>query len=368
MMETSKGKTIGIITGSIVAVIVALTVGFLVYRNSPSVRLNNALMLGQRYLQELNYEQAVVEFSLAIEIDPTNVEAYLGLAEAYVFLGDIAKAIEILQNGYDTTGDETLKTRLDELSSELSGAQFEENKDKWVAALVGIPPYYSFGKGPFISREEYREKMEGYASILEEIDEYMTEKQIDHLDIPGLDEMMSWSYQIREALNDYYLSVGRLNDAKIIWEKRRDGGYVESDTSKYEYDNYGRSIKDTYTGSMSGKDGSTINHKGMVLYSYIDEYNLPSVEEQYSDNGLYSRVVHYYYDDDGKLIRSDESTIDQLSGWGSTEMYHEYSYETDVIVEHVTETGQDGRIELIGDVSITDDLGHSFGTQLQVVE
>lgn len=44
--------------------------------------------LGMKYLSEENYEEAVVEFTAAIEIDDTKPEAFLGRAKAYAFLGD----------------------------------------------------------------------------------------------------------------------------------------------------------------------------------------------------------------------------------------------------------------------------------------
>ncbi len=70
--------------------------------------------LGRVYLTELSYEEAVIEFTEAIEIEPLNPEAYLGLAEAYVGMGDNEKAVEVLENGYDKTGDERLLKMLEE--------------------------------------------------------------------------------------------------------------------------------------------------------------------------------------------------------------------------------------------------------------
>lgn len=67
------------------------------------------------YLTELSYEKAVLEFTEAIEIEPLNADAYLGLAAAYTGMGDTEKAVEILEKGYDKTGDERLKDMLEEL-------------------------------------------------------------------------------------------------------------------------------------------------------------------------------------------------------------------------------------------------------------
>ena len=50
--------------------------------------------LGQKYLTELNYTEAVASFTEAIGLDPENIPAYMGRAEAYVGLKqyDDAKA------------------------------------------------------------------------------------------------------------------------------------------------------------------------------------------------------------------------------------------------------------------------------------
>lgn len=73
-----------------VAVLLCLIVaGILVLMlNSDGRRLNHQLQLGQKYLEEMDYEQAIVAFNEAIKIDPVNVDAYLGLADAYLRLGE----------------------------------------------------------------------------------------------------------------------------------------------------------------------------------------------------------------------------------------------------------------------------------------
>lgn len=40
--------------------------------------------LGVRYLSEGNYEEAIIAFTAAIEIDPKRAEAYVGRGDAYV--------------------------------------------------------------------------------------------------------------------------------------------------------------------------------------------------------------------------------------------------------------------------------------------
>ena len=99
------------ILGVIVVILIALVVGIAIY-NTPANRLSRQLDLGNRYLEEQNYEQAIVEFDKAIKIDPMSVEAYLGKAQAYVDLGDIDMTLQTLEEGLERTGNEQIKDRL----------------------------------------------------------------------------------------------------------------------------------------------------------------------------------------------------------------------------------------------------------------
>lgn len=83
---------------------------------SVSVGVADMLQLADRYLTEMNYEQAVIEFQRVIEIEPNMVEAYLGLAEAYVALGEKDKAVQVLREGCEATGDLEIQDMLDRIS------------------------------------------------------------------------------------------------------------------------------------------------------------------------------------------------------------------------------------------------------------
>ena len=73
------------------------------------------LSLGQKFLLDLEYDKAVAEFQAVIDIEPKNVDAYMGLAEAYIGMGDEEKAIETLEKGLSETGDEKIQAKLDEM-------------------------------------------------------------------------------------------------------------------------------------------------------------------------------------------------------------------------------------------------------------
>lgn len=60
--------------------------------------------LGLRYLSEGNYEEAIIAFSAAIEIDPMQSAAYIGLADAYACMGNYDRAKEAIAAGQAVCG------------------------------------------------------------------------------------------------------------------------------------------------------------------------------------------------------------------------------------------------------------------------
>ena len=107
-------RLIFIAAAAVLAVIAAIF--FIFMRKDTAGSVQEHLELGQKYLVELDYSNAVLEFTDAINIDPKNPDAYIGLAEAYIGTGDTEKAIETLEKGYEETGDERIKKMLDELT------------------------------------------------------------------------------------------------------------------------------------------------------------------------------------------------------------------------------------------------------------
>ena len=114
----TKNHQIRIIIYIIIGAVIAAAGVFLVLHSNNTksgISLQDKLDLGHKYLVELSYDKAVLEFTDAIEIDPMNVDAYIGLADAYIGQGDTDKAVEVLEDGFDKTGDDRIKEKLDEL-------------------------------------------------------------------------------------------------------------------------------------------------------------------------------------------------------------------------------------------------------------
>ena len=89
---------------------------------STGKKLAEQLALGEKYFSELEFEQAIVAYQTAITIDPKCEEAYLALAQIYQWMGDHEAALAVLEEGYEHTGSEEIKTRLDNyISIKITG-------------------------------------------------------------------------------------------------------------------------------------------------------------------------------------------------------------------------------------------------------
>ncbi|MGN0577021.1 MAG: tetratricopeptide repeat protein, partial [Ruminiclostridium sp.] len=97
---------------SIIAVIIAASaiVGTSIYRSSPNYLLSAA----ERYLTEMNYEEAIIAFEKYLEIEPRDAEAWLKLADAYYQSGNLDKAIETLEKALTFVEDERIRAKLAE--------------------------------------------------------------------------------------------------------------------------------------------------------------------------------------------------------------------------------------------------------------
>lgn len=89
-----RGKLVAMLCAGLV-VLAGLGTGawFLFFSGGESSQpLEEALSLGERYMEELDYGNAVEAYNEAIRIDPKNKQAYLGLAQAYSGSGEYDQA------------------------------------------------------------------------------------------------------------------------------------------------------------------------------------------------------------------------------------------------------------------------------------
>lgn len=105
---SSKRNIFIVIISTILALGIGVVAALLIVKNSPASRVNNYLVSGEKYLIAMNYEQAIIQFDKILKIDPMNVDAYIGKAEALSALGRKDEALDVLNEGYNVTNNEKI--------------------------------------------------------------------------------------------------------------------------------------------------------------------------------------------------------------------------------------------------------------------
>lgn len=126
MSSTNNKKKIAGI-GIISAIIVMLSSIFIYASVVKPQKYSEYIDLGNKYLLEENYEEAILAFEKAIKIDAKSTEARVGAAKAYIGNNELDKAIEILEEAQelDKTNETLLKEILEILNEIDSDAAYE---------------------------------------------------------------------------------------------------------------------------------------------------------------------------------------------------------------------------------------------------
>lgn len=284
-----------VVIGVTAMILLALAVSFSIY-NTPANRLSRQLDLGNRYLEELNYEQAVIAFNTAIEIDPRSADAYLGLADAYIGLGDEKAAYAALQAGYEATGDERIKARMEEMKAAAAEREpetlppAEENdviSDRadeiydLIYAQGGPNQHTSDGSSHLLTYEQIEA---AYRPLVEELEMYLEQEE-------GNWESLDWTLWM--CLADCYLHLGEMEDCLEIRRKgyeitgwQRLSPDAGEDENGNVFDEYGRITKDSQGGTYVYGEADRC-----VTYGWPPD--LDGFEKMY-----------YEYDEFGRIARS----------------------------------------------------------------
>ena len=127
----------------IIAVVIVCVLGMAaIFFMGGNKEFKNHLSLGNKYLQEMKYEEAIVEFTAAFNLEPKNKEAAEGIENACLAYADsvladvenveietFVKVSEVLMGSYEITQIETIQEKADEIDQviqEKEAAQAEE--------------------------------------------------------------------------------------------------------------------------------------------------------------------------------------------------------------------------------------------------
>lgn len=122
-VETTQATEIKVeknppITIIVIALVIIAILGFSI--TNTKFDLDKQLSLGEKYLQDLDYDQAIVTFKNITETEPSNAQSHVGLAQSYVGKGDKDTAISILETAYEIIHDSEIDELLYSLKNPLA--------------------------------------------------------------------------------------------------------------------------------------------------------------------------------------------------------------------------------------------------------
>ncbi len=332
----------------IAAALVVIAGALIFFLGSSSVKeLQKQLDLGQKYLEEINYEEAVVAFKAAIEIDPMSVDAYLGLVEVYIRTGDFDTALEYAKKGYEMTGDERLKEKIDIIESgnitASNGWTMRESYYDADGALLGYLVYQHGEQGRIewvssynadgslineinVQYNEKGEKIVGYGMHNDGLTGKRSPFKIEYEYDTAGNAIVTRYYDVDDGTLGTYEETEYDTAGNVIASRVYDADDTLQGYSKYEYDTAGNVIADRHYDA----DGT--------LYLYNEcEYDTAGyviVAREYEDDTLLY-YIEYEYDTAGNVIADRAYHADGT-------LYHYTEYEYDTAGNRIAERDYDG--------------------------
>lgn len=314
---------------------------------------NGHIEAAEKYLSDLDYEQAIAEYTLALQINPKSEEVLSGLEEAYLAYaesiadtGDYERAIAVLEEGYAVVQRESLAIRIEEYrnlvetdedgsrqESGEDGGQQETEKDGSQQKMEGYSNWREI-KGPeeakavpddairqMVESDEFRRQlnvlwgMRYWRTITDEQARELCRPMIEVLERYRKLYPESWYYQELPCL--YYLAGEYELCAQLIGEFRELFPDNNNLCSYYKYEN-GETTRDEY--------GRIVSSTGF----FYDKYNGNEYEGK--------QVEEYEYGQNGKLIRTVSTNDTGRSGGVQviTTSTREYEYDLEGRVSKIT--------------------------------
>ena len=273
-----KRTTLIILIGLAVCIIATLIISFAVAGGNDE-KLQKQLDLGNKYLEEMDYEQALVAFEAALDINPMNADAYLGIVEVYIRTNEFEKALEIAKEGYEATGDERLKEKIDMIEK---GDIFASNG--WAMRQSCYD-----AEGKLLYYYQFTYNLKGQKDSVTRCDANGSE--IEHLELD-------------------YDEEGR---ELVSYGTQDDDGMIRMIKYTFEYDNNTtRTIHhDGISDVVDWYEENEISADGKVMHSV-----------RYSADGIVQNSYDHEYDESGNMIK-----LFQYDAKGNLEIYYIFTYD-----------------------------------------
>lgn len=217
--------------------------------------------MGLRYLEEGNYEEAIIAFTAAIEIDPKQAPAYVGRGDAYIQLGEAKENLTAAQADYEKA------IELDEMLAE---------------AYLGLANVY-------IHQEEYEKAQK----IL-----------LDGVEVTSSQDIMNILDELEKRQDDF--SKNQANSEEQNWWEGTDNCTYEYDGQQVTIIYEERGIFDSITYTMENRDNTVYATAALdsIPATTPGELSTPFVESwlvtEVNSGGCY--VTSHHFDQNGNEI------------------------------------------------------------------
>lgn len=259
--------------------------------------------LGVRYLSEGNYEEAIIAFTAAIEIEPKNADAYLGAAKAYEAMGNTDAAIEILRRGLAQTEDTSLEEQLSDLEGPKPLEGYPKSERGTVSAGgYSIKDYNAYGNPVKLSFYTDNDELSSYAEYVYDERQTLTMIVSEQFAASGGTPGKSISYidpQGRCYKND------RITQESVVTYGYSDGTDVQ--ITFYDKDFAGDEIERTISYTMQDPDNVVL--QTMAVGSLrehsivVEEYQV--TDTYYSGPRMLVQSTAFVFDETGTLLRTE---------------------------------------------------------------
>lgn len=267
---------------------------------SPEQQIEEQLELGQKYLLEENYEQAIVAFTKVIELDSKLVSAYVGRGDAYATwakVSDEEDALEKYQSAaidYETAlgleETEELIERVTELYIQLADSYIKKDTEQ---ARIYLEKAYQWNQDEMLFIR---------IQALLNGGEYLDEKN-DVYDVFGKKKKSIRYVQDKSGELLYYIEEKYDEAGKAIkWMSYAPDDSVISEFD-YQYNELGQRVQTITWNSNTGK----ISGYGDCTY---DKNGFQVLIQWYDSDGKKDWSHHSFYNSERQCIRSEDRDSD----------------------------------------------------------
>ena len=323
----------------------ALVLGLCACGQSAQAKWQEQYDLGVRYLSEGNYEEAIIAFTAAIDIDPKRPEGYtgrgdayalsgdtednlsaaladyeaaleldetlpgawLGLADVYIRQGDYDKALEILREALEKTGnDPSIADKITEMESGIfTDSSGQIRRQNWYGEGGALTCYFTFTYDSQ-GREASVTSFDGAGSQLAHVENVYD--QAGNL-LSGVG-MISSAGEIQFGEYEYNAVGNRIQE---IYHTDASADSPVERQYRSAYDDDGNQTRQEYydsTGTMQSYE----------TYAYTD--GLMTRTDSYYPDGTLSGYDLYEYNEDGQILKRNDYNAD-----GELIYYYVYTYD-----------------------------------------